>query len=123
VAIYIRNNLEFAEKYKWNDNNDSIIAIEVKCRFKSFVVACIYRAKKGTTTNFLDKLDEFLTDLGNDSILVGDFYFDLNNINATSTSMYLDLIGSYAQLANLIDHVMVTTYKYILMYPFYFLFT
>jgi hypothetical protein len=26
VTIYIRNNLEFAEKYKWSDNNDSIIA-------------------------------------------------------------------------------------------------
>jgi hypothetical protein len=61
-----------------------------------------------------------LTDLGNDSILVGDFNFDLNNINATSTSMYLDLIESHGfficnqntasmatQSASLIDHGMV----------------
>jgi hypothetical protein len=41
------------------------------------------------------KLDEFLTDLGIVSILVGDFNFDMNNINATSTTMNLDLIGSH----------------------------
>jgi hypothetical protein len=69
---------------------------------------------------FLDKLDEFSTDLGNDSILVGDFNFNLNNINASLTSMCLDLIGSHVfficnenttsmatQSASLIDHVMV----------------
>jgi hypothetical protein len=37
VAIYIRNNMEFY---------DSIIAIEVKCRGKTFDVASIYRAPR-----------------------------------------------------------------------------
>jgi hypothetical protein len=50
------------------------------------------RLQERNNTTFLDKLDELLTDLGNDSILVGDCNFDLNNINATSTSMNLDLI-------------------------------
>jgi hypothetical protein len=73
---------------------------------------------------FLDKLDEFLTDLGNNSILVGAFNFDLNDINATSTSMYLDLIGSHGfficnensismatQSASVIDHVIVNDFS------------
>jgi hypothetical protein len=73
---------------------------------------------------FLDKQDEFLTDLGNDSILVGDFNFDLNDTNATSTSMYLDLIGPHGfficnknstsmatQSASVIDHVMVNDFS------------
>jgi hypothetical protein len=62
VAIYIRNNLKFAEKFKWSDNNDSIIAIEVKCRSKTFDVACVYRASRREqqhVNTFLDKLDEF----------------------------------------------------------------
>jgi hypothetical protein len=63
---------------------------------KIFDVECIYRAPKKEqqhVNTFLDKLDEFLTDLGNDSVLVVDFNFNLNNINATS--MYLNLIGSH----------------------------
>jgi hypothetical protein len=65
----------------------------------TFDVASIFRTPRREqqhVNTFLDKLDEFLTDLGNDTILVGDYNFDLNNINATSTSIYLDLIRSHA---------------------------
>jgi hypothetical protein len=112
VANYLRNNLEFY---------DSIIAIEVKGKGKTFDVACIHRTprrEEPDVNTFLVKLDEFLTDLRNDSILIGDFNFNLNTSN--STSMYLDLIGSLGfftcnenmtsmatQSARLIDHVMV----------------
>jgi hypothetical protein len=87
--------------------------LKINAGGKIFDVAYISRAPRrepSDVTTFLDKLDEVLTDLGN----------DLNNINATSTSMYLDLIGSHGfftcnenttsmatQSASLIDHFMV----------------
>jgi hypothetical protein len=113
VVNYLRNNLEFYDSI--------IIAIEVKGRGKTFDVACIHRTprrEQPDVNTFLVKLDEFLTDLKDDSILVGNFNFNLNTSN--STSMYLDLIRSHSfficnenttsmatQSASLIGHVMV----------------
>jgi exonuclease III len=88
---FVEKKLGFFEKFPafyvliLDDNNDRIIAIEVKCRGKTFDVACIYwapRREQQHVNTILDKLDEFLTNLRNDSILVGDYNFDLNNTNA-----------------------------------------
>jgi hypothetical protein len=87
--------------------------LKINAGGKIFDVAYISRAPKrepSDVTTYLDKLDEVFADLRN----------DLNNINAPSTSMYLDLIGSHGfftcnkntnsmatQSASLFDHFMV----------------
>lgn len=98
VAIFVINqltNFEIIEKY--SNDSDSFLNIKITLK-KCFInVICIYRQPNNRLDHiaaFLDKLENCLANTSRNTIVVGDFNFNLNLKNDSTIEEYISLINS-----------------------------
>lgn len=96
VAIFIRNEIQnFEIATSFSDDRDSILSVHIKFRQKSLNLICIYRKPNGLIDEvkcFLDTLEKFLTDSSKDTLIVGDFNFNLKLKDESIINEYINVL-------------------------------
>jgi Reverse transcriptase (RNA-dependent DNA polymerase) len=96
ASIYVNKAMTYRETYVWSNDDDSIVKIELFDEKKICDIMCIYRSPCPVTqsfSDFINKLDEVLSNCGSNTIIIGDMNVDLRK-DDSNTKSYLETLHS-----------------------------